>query len=84
MCLSTAPEHDTLACSAQEILRYISLLLAMQPAPLERPDFAEDAGVAAGQVLRPFLINRTLAYHCRRDVREPLQGFTSLSITECA
>ena len=27
----------------QEILHYISLLLAMQPPPLERPDFADDA-----------------------------------------
>ncbi len=40
----------------QEILRYISLLLAMQPAPLERPDFAEDTGPAAGQVCQALLI----------------------------
>ena len=42
--------------SLQEILRYISLLLAMQPPPLERPDFADDAMTPPAEQARPHLL----------------------------
>jgi hypothetical protein len=41
--------HDRMLL-VQEILRYISLLLAMQPPPLERPDFADNVAAPEVQV----------------------------------